>query len=329
MPLPHRGWLAVLIAPALLAAAATDPVPSWRTTLGRDHVLAGRIWDVAAASFVSPSALVDRLARGRFVLLGEKHDNPDHHQLQAWLLAGMVAAGRRPAIGFEMLTVAQAPALARYLATAPGDAAGLADAVDWKHSGWPDWSLYQPIADTALKARLRIIATNLAQSTVTAVRRDGVAALDPALVARYGLERPLAADTQAEMAEEIKAAHCGHGSDATIASLVTTQRVRDAHIADSLATGSEPDGAVLIAGFGHVRKDRGVPVYLRIARPGAIVVTMAFLEVERETTRPEDYAAGFGRPALPVDYVWFTPRVDDADPCEDFKASLEKLREKR
>ena len=103
---------------------------------------------------------------------------------------------------------------------------------------------------------------------------------------------------------------------------------RDAHMADALASVSELDGVVLIAGFGHARSDRGVPSYLRLARPAASIVTVAFLEVEREATKPEDYAAGFEAPALPVDYVWFTPRVDETDPCEQFKSSLEKLREK-
>ena len=30
-----------------------------------------------------------RLARAEFVLLGEKHDNPDHHRLQAEVLRGL------------------------------------------------------------------------------------------------------------------------------------------------------------------------------------------------------------------------------------------------
>jgi len=29
---------------------------------------------------------------------------------------------------------------------------------------------------------------------------------------------------------------------------------------------------------------------------------------------------------LPFDYVWFTPRVDESDPCEKFREQLEKMR---
>src|SRR5262245_15108867 len=53
------------------------PGEPWQAPLGQDHPVAGRIWDVAAGEFIDSAALVDRLRRGRFVLLGEKHDNPD------------------------------------------------------------------------------------------------------------------------------------------------------------------------------------------------------------------------------------------------------------
>lgn len=326
---PARAAIVLMLAAVLVGAApVASPLPSWTTVFERDHALVGRIWDVSAATFIEPPVLVDRLLRGRFVLLGEKHDNADHHRFQAWLVSAIIAGGRRPAVAFEMLTVAQAPAVTRYLATAPADAGGLADAVDWKRSGWPDWKRYEPIADAAIGARLPIVATNFATATVSALRRDGVAALDPAFVARYGLDRSLVAETQAAMADEIKIAHCGHGNDAKIASLVAVQRARDAQIADRLAAASDPDGAVLIAGFGHVRNDRAVPVYLKVARPGATVVAVAFLEVDRESTKPADYASDFGRATLPFDYVWFTPRADETDPCEAFKESLKRLRDK-
>jgi hypothetical protein len=29
---------------------------------------------------------------------------------------------------------------------------------------------------------------------------------------------------------------------------------------------------------------------------------------------------------LPFDYVWFTPRVDDEDPCEKFKSRFDQLK---
>jgi uncharacterized iron-regulated protein len=311
-------------------ALGGPPGEPWQAPLGQDHPIVERIWDVAAGEFIDSAALVDRLSRGRFVLLGEKHDNPDHHRLQAWLLRALIAAGRRPAVGFEMFTVADAPAIARQLASNPIDAAGLAEAVNWQRSGWPAWTMYQPIAEAALEAKLPIIATNLAPDTARSLGQSGAAALDAAFAARHGLDRPLAPDIQAAMAEEIRAAHCGYASgDTQINAMLLVQRARDAQMAENIAAAGQQDGAVLIAGGGHVRRDYGIPSYLANSTPQASVISVAFLEVSRDRLDPTAYAPPLGRPTLPFDYVWFTPRVDDDDPCAAFAEHLKKLQQQK
>jgi uncharacterized iron-regulated protein len=106
----------------------------WVSTEHRSHPLVGRIWDPRAARFVDEAALAAAVASADFVLLGETHDNPDHHLLQARLLAAIVAAGRRPALAFEMLTADQQAAVDAALARAPKDPDALAEAVAWKAS---------------------------------------------------------------------------------------------------------------------------------------------------------------------------------------------------
>jgi uncharacterized iron-regulated protein len=307
----------------LVSGAAPEEV--WQAPLRQDHPLVGRIWDVAAGAFIDRATLVGRLRQGGFVLLGEKHDNPDHHRLQAWLLRALIAAGRRPAVGFEMFTVDDAPAIAQQLAAHPDDAVGLAGAVNWQGSGWPAWGMYQPIAEAALQAKLPIVATNLAPATVRALGQGGAAALDATLAARLGLDRPLAADTQTAVAEEIREAHCGHAADQQINAMILVQRARDAQMAESLAAAGQPDGAVLIAGAGHVRRDYGIPAYLASKVPRTSVISLAFLEVSQDLREPTAYAARFDRQTLPFDDVWFTPRVDEQDPCAAFEESLKKL----
>src|SRR3989475_2352385 len=96
--------------------------------------------------------------------------------------------------------------------------------------------------------------------------------------------------------------------------MVVAQRARDAHMAERLVAGQR-DGAVLIAGAGHVRTDQGVPRALAVLAPDAGVASVAFLEVADGWTAPADYAARFGAARLPFDYVWFTARADNADHC--------------
>jgi uncharacterized iron-regulated protein len=318
---PRRAVLLAVAAVLLgctVRPAAIELGP-WRAPLGREHPLAGRIWATKAARFVSSDEVVAGLAGARYVLLGERHDNPDHHRVQAALVRALLAAGRRPAVAFEMFTSDDAPAIARHLAAAPRDAAGLADAVNWRRSGWPDWAYYQPIAQAALDAGLPVVAANLAPATVRALARGQQAALPAGLATRYGLDRPLPGEGQAALTAEIRDAHCGHLPAERIEGMVLAQRARDAVLADSMLA-AERDGAVLIAGAGHVRADRGVPIYLRTRVPEASIATVAPLEVHEGWTRPQDYAALGG--VLPYDWVWFTPRMGDSDPCASFRRPL-------
>jgi len=105
-------------------------------------------------------------------------------------------------------------------------------------------------------------------------------------------------------------------TDAMVSAMIDVQRARDAAFADALVRSGVP--AVLIAGAGHVRRDRGVPLYLARREPDRRVLAIAFLEVGREPPDREELAAAF-------DFVWWTPRLDDLDPCTRFKEELEKL----
>jgi uncharacterized iron-regulated protein len=127
------------------------------------------------------------------------------------------------------------------------------------------------------------------------------------------------------MTDEIREAHCGHASPGTVTTMVAMQRARDASLADALLEAPGTDGAVLIAGSGHVRTDRAVPLYLRRRAPTATVAAVAFVEVDPRRADAASYGQRFGG-TLPVDYVWFTPGAETADPCEKFRKSLERLR---
>jgi uncharacterized iron-regulated protein len=303
---------------------------SWKSPIGREHPLTGRIWDVSAARFIDRETLVERLARADFVLLGERHDNADHHMLQAEVVRSLIAAGRRPAVGFEMLGLDDASAIAKYLAAAPSDAAGIGQAVNWNQRGWPDWAMYQPIAEAALRANLRIVPTNLPLATATKMTREGVAAaLDPSMVRELGLDRPPPEPVFEKMAADIRDAHCGYAPEKILKPMVDVQRARDAQMAESLLAAVDPDGAILIAGAGHVRNDYGIPVYLKAKAPAKRVISIAFVEVDKDKTEPQSYALAYLDGRFPFDYVWFTPRVDDVDPCEKFKSQFDRLKKKQ
>jgi hypothetical protein len=55
--------------------------------------------------------------------------------------------------------------------------------------------------------------------------------------------------------------------------------------------------------------------------PGKKILTIAFREVDSARADAERYLA----PGT-FDYVWFTPRLDDEDPCARFGEQLQRLR---
>ncbi len=296
--------------------APADPVP-WHSPLHRDHPWVGKVWDVRAGAFIGIDALEERLREARYVLLGETHDNLDHHLLQARFVAAMaVGGGRRFAVAFEMLEVSQQGAVDASVAAAPKDPDALGEAVAWDRSGWPPFATYRPIFREALEAGLPIAAANVPRDRLRAAMKEGLSAADPALRARLEREPPLSDALMAELTEEMRASHCGHLPESMMPAFVLAQRMRDAQMALRMIGASEAagvDGAVLIAGGGHVRTDRGVPAFLPAedAHPRTLSVVMREIAPGMEAL--EDPSA-LG--PLPFDYVVFTPAAERADPCE-------------
>ncbi len=318
-------WLLSVLLLSAPAVRAGSP-PEFITTLEAEHPLAGKIWLPAQRVFISADELVRRIAAAETVILGETHDNPDHHTLQAWILRHLIAAGRKPAVAFEMLDSSQRPALEKHLRDRPDDDVGLGAAVEWNKTGWPDWALYRPIADAAMSARLPLLAANLSKEDTRQIAKGAV---PPSLAQTLDLERPLDPGLRQAMEADIRSSHCHMLPDKALPAMVRVQRARDAIMARTLADGlADHDSALLIAGAGHARADRGVPAHLASMTRNRRIFSMAFLEVQADRPGPGAYAETFEADRLPFDAVWFTPRNQREDQCEAFRQHLEKKRGK-
>jgi uncharacterized iron-regulated protein len=312
---------AAIVAAALLLACGTPPPAprgeDWLSPLGQDHPLAGRIYDIAQGREIDEAELLAGLAGARFVLLGESHENADHHRLQARILRELSARGAEAALAFEMLRADQQSAIDQLQASEAPTAEALRQATRWDEGGWPDFALYAPVFEAALAADLPLIAADLA-----ADERKQLASPEPVpaeLRARLGLDEPLPDDLQRDLERDLLASHCGMLPASVLPRLVQVQRGRDAALAQALLSAPGGDGAgeeetrgkttLLLAGAEHVRHDRGAPRALARLAPGADVRSVAFLEVNPEHRD--------GQPVF--DYVWYTPRASDEDYCERMK----------
>lgn len=316
-----RSWCAaasVLCALAQPALADLPPLPAAEAPLDRAHPLAGAI--VASDGRLSPQQFVERAKDHDYVLLGEKHDNPDHHRLQAWVIEALVAAGKRPAVAMEMLDADQVPMLAAYRSRPDADAAGLGPAVGWEARGWPSWAMYAPIAAIAMQAGLPIVPADLSRAAIRSIGSGGVDAVRPGLATELESSPRYDAAQSQSLAEELRAAHCGHVPEGALPRMLEVQWARDANMARVLRNVERP--TVLVAGAGHVRNDRAVPWHLRATVPRVKILTVAFVEVQPGREDP----ASYGQSGL-FDVLWFTARVEDDDPCVKFRDSLKRIRQ--
>ena len=319
--LNRRQAILALAVGALSACAAppsrgiAPPGGRWRSTLRTGHPLVGTIWNLHEGRRASDAELQTRLVSARYRLLGEVHDNPDHHALQLALLHSLAHAGRRPLVAFEQFDAEHDRSLQDALARREKDPEIIADAVRFDRKGW-NWSYYRPLVEAALAHGLPLRAANLSNSTTRRIAREGLHTLGAGRIADLDLDTPWDAQRDAALRDLVFESHCRALPPRQVASMVQAQRARDATLAGALRDAG-PDGVVLICGNGHARRDLGVPIYLAAS---AVVCSVGLAEVETGKHAPGDYGLKRIGPIAPFDFVCFTPAWDRPDPCAGFHA---------
>jgi len=287
-PIPMTGTL-LLLASLIGVAFAQQTVTAWFRSDG-ESVEERQVAEAAAAS--------------DFVLLGEVHDNPHHHETQLRLLEALVAAGRRPALVFEMLDESDGEDVAAHLAEEGATADSLAALVEWEESGWPDWAFYRPLFQFAIDQGLPVVAANLNKAGTRLAASEGLE--------RLATKRGWPDLSLEEAGKEIQRdavffGHCELVPRAHLEPMVAVQMARDLAFAQALLAADSGEGAVLIAGSGHTRKDAGVPFFLERLRPDATILAIG--QSERESL---DAAAG-GEHVY--DFLAITLPIERPDPC--------------
>ena len=312
-------WLAVGILAAL--AVSCSPLTPTVTASGAVDVAGEtRIWDVHAGRFVSEADVVAQLVSIRFRLLGEVHDNPLHHEIRARLLRAIAASGRRPGVVMEQFDLDN-DALLIAAQSSGADAEQVAQAGRLDRKAWL-WPLHKPIIQAALEMHLPIRAGNLARTSLRAGAET--AAWDDAGIGSARLHAARWTQAQASLLQQdIESSHCGRLPPALVPRIVLAQRMRDAAMAQALVNAATSDGAILIAGDGHVRSDLGVPVYLhagKLPEADSGSLSVGFIDVSPENETATDFPRAVVARNPGFDYVWLTPSPVREDPCERMPA---------
>lgn len=280
---------------ALLAACqshqmASPPVPL--APQGRDSAQLGQVIDLRSGEAISPAQLVERLAAAPRVLVGEQHDNPDHHALQLWLSRELSARRAQGSVLMEMITPSQQTKVEQ--AQESSRTGGFLEdpfvTLAWQPN-W-DWSLYGALVRHELAQPYPLLSANLDRREIIQIYQqrpelNGAASSAPAV--------------QSQLQDDIRESHCGLLPESQIPAMLAVQQQRDRRMAERLAAAPQP--AMLLAGAFHVRKDLGVPLHLSDlgADEGNLVLILA--EVGKVP------AAGS------ADYVWYTAANVPEDHC--------------
>ena len=248
----------------------------------------------------------DPAASAQMLLLGEKHDNGNGHQLRADELRERIEAGWRPAIAMEQFdreNQALLDAAMRECSDADCVVARAAPGT----SSW-NWDFYKPVIAQAPEYKLPLLVANLSRADAGKVIQEGLSsALDAGTVSRYGLDKPVPTAVLAPQIEEVRTGHCGMLPAEMEEPMAQAQIARDVVMADTLRPFASR-GVVLIAGNGHVRRDIAVPYWLHTQ--GLATWSVGFVE--------QPSAAGeFDRERL-------IPPIDRPDPCLELAKKMGK-----
>lgn len=285
-----------------------------------NHVLVGKIWSVDQNKFIDEESLKEHAVSSKYVVVGETHDNDQHHIAQAKVLTWLLNDNKIVSPVFEMLSSDQ---LKEIDGKTLKSSDNFFDKVSWDQSGWPDRKLYKPIFDIVIKNDLPIYGAETERKLLMQLMKGGPDKL-PTDISSYLKTVKLDENAKEQFKEEIIASHCGMLPEKMVKPMILGQRVRDAVMAKTVIEAGSNSQPILIAGSGHARKDVGVPAYIKAQNPEANILSIALMEVVEDVTIPSEYAGAWLSEEIPFDYVWFTQRIEREDPCKELKQHFKK-----
>lgn len=222
------------------------------------------------------AAVLAAMARKDVVLLGENHDEADHHRWQVQVLAALHAQRPDMVIGFEMFPRRAQPALDGWVA-GKLTVKQFLEQSRWESVWQMPAELYLPLFQFARLNRIPMVALNVDRKLTKSITEKGWDAVPEAEREGVGRAAP-ASRAYRDFLFEVYGGHSnGHGKDAVTAQkddsafgrFVESQTAWDRAMAEALARYVTPGAAgtkalvVGVMGSGHIRYGHGVPHQLR------------------------------------------------------------------
>jgi uncharacterized iron-regulated protein len=271
-------------APAVVPAPPPVPAPF--------AYVPERVYDTRRKTFTDFEAMLADLARADVILVGEQHDDPNTHRLEAAVLQGLLRRRVTLTVSLEMFERDVQGTLDAYLAGSIDEEAFLKAS-----RPWPRYRTdYRALVEMARAHAWPVVASNIPRRLASDVAKGGPAALakatsdEPALIAR-SVQCPL--DAYFDRFSATMNAHPAPGTEkkseeerrATAERYYLSQCLKDETMAESIVAAFErqtrgPGAIVHYNGAFHSDFGGGVAERVRRRLPGRRVAVVSMLPVQ-------------------------------------------------
>ncbi|MDH5544752.1 MAG: ChaN family lipoprotein [Gammaproteobacteria bacterium] len=281
-------------AQASYAASQCVPVGNWVDTKSEEVIEAKKVLGKAEGAKV--------------VLLGEDHENAEHHRWQLGMISQIYSRRQNIALGFEMFPREVQPILDDWVAGEISEDQFLSQ-VKW-HEIWNyDSDLYMPIFHFARMNRIPMFALNIPREVVSMIGDKGWAELSPKMRESIGEPAPPTSEFK-EMMQQVFMQHMPHGQaqegeapeidQDKLSNFMYGQLAWDRAMAGSIKSILESDkfdSVVAIMGAGHIIPTTAVPYQLSALKTKDVLSFMPW----DDTMHCEEFSQSIAHFAFGVD----------------------------
>jgi len=225
------------------------------------HIHEGEVLRLSDRATISFEQLILEVKNSDVVIIGEVHDEPEHHQMELAIIKALSEDRKHIAIGLEMFRTDSQVDLDAWVQ-------GKKAVEDFKkiyRDNWNQaWSLYQPILTNARDRNIPLIGLNLPDAIAVKIAKHGFEALS--VEDKKLLPADISCNVDATYMAFIRQAYSGHrrGADKQFRNFCEAQMVWDKTMAWNLLEYRQkrPEHPIIVlAGVGHAWK-RGIAAHL-------------------------------------------------------------------
>lgn len=219
-----------------------------------------RVYDLEHEHLLTDAKALRRLQDARIVLVGEHHNNVDHHLAQLKVIQALHRAGKKVAVGMEMFRRDSQQALDQWTSGRMEEQ----KFVDIFNDNWTfGWKLYRPILTYARDHHIPVVGLNVSRKITLQVAYHGFQSLTPEQ--KKGFLEGVVCDVTQEYRDFVQSAYGAHAHGGmTFEQFCEAQLVWDSvmalNVIDYLKKNDDRI-MIVVAGSGHAHKI-GIPSQL-------------------------------------------------------------------